>query len=89
MKANSMKTSLEIVLASAALLTQIGLFGQTAPPAQAPGRPTAAIDLSGYWSPAVNEDGLERGAGSELGDYAGFAVNEWAVSGLSPTTLPV
>jgi glyoxylase-like metal-dependent hydrolase (beta-lactamase superfamily II) len=84
MKANLMKNSLEIVLVSAALLTQIGLFGQTAPPAHAPARPSAAIDLSGYWSPAVNEDGLERGAGSEIGDYAGFAVNEagrlWALS---------
>jgi glyoxylase-like metal-dependent hydrolase (beta-lactamase superfamily II) len=84
MKANSMKNSLEIVLVSVALLTQIGLFGQTAPPAHAPARPAAAIDLSGYWSPAVNEDGLERGAGSEIGDYAGFAVNEagrlWALS---------
>ena len=47
-------------------------------------RPSPAIDLSGYWSPAVNEDGLERGAGSEIGDYAGFAINEagrlWALS---------
>ena len=53
MKANLMKNSLEIVLVSAALLTQIGLFGQTAPPAHAPARPSAAIDLSGYWSPCL------------------------------------
>jgi cyclase len=57
--------------------------GQAGPATQAP-RPSPAIDLSGYWSPAINEDGLERGAGSEIGDYAGFAVNEagrlWALS---------
>ena len=32
----------------------------------------------------MDEDALERGAGSELGDYAGFALNEagrlWALS---------
>jgi len=43
-----------------------------------------AIDLGGYWSPALHEDALERGGGSELGDYAGFALNEagrlWALS---------
>ena len=84
MKVISMKTKLDIVLFSAALFAQIALFGQTAPPSRAPNRPSPAIDLSGYWSPAVNEDGLERGAGSEIGDYAGFAINEagrlWALS---------
>ncbi len=79
-----MKHNLNIVLISAALFTQIGLFGQPAPPSAPPARPSPAIDLSGYWSPAVNEDGLERGAGSEIGDYAGFAINEagrlWALS---------
>jgi glyoxylase-like metal-dependent hydrolase (beta-lactamase superfamily II) len=47
--------------------------------AQAP-----AIDLSGYWTPALHEDLMERGAGSELADYGGFPVNEagrlWALS---------
>ena len=42
------------------------------------------VDISGYWTPPMDEDALERGAGSELGDYAGFALNEagrlWALS---------
>jgi cyclase len=61
------------------------------PSAQAQGGPPApaaadapAIDLTGYWTPAMHEDALERGGGSELGDYAGFALNEagrlWALS---------
>ena len=79
-----MQTSSVIVLFSAALLAQIHLLGQNTPPAQAPKSASPAVDLSGYWSPALNEDGLERGGGSELGDYAGFAINEagrlWALS---------
>ena len=43
-----------------------------------------AVDLSGYWSPVLHEDLMERGAGSELGDYGGFPLNEagrlWALS---------
>jgi glyoxylase-like metal-dependent hydrolase (beta-lactamase superfamily II) len=42
------------------------------------------VDLSGYWSPVLHEDLMERGAGSELGDYGGFPLNEagrlWALS---------
>ena len=78
------KNNSYMVLFAAALLTQINVFGQAASQQPAQGRPSPAIDLSGYWSPAVNEDGLERGAGSEIGDYAGFAINEagrlWALS---------
>ena len=59
------------------------LMGQVPqiPPAstQAP-----AVDLSGYWSPALHEDLMERGAGSEIADYGGFPINEagrlWALS---------
>ena len=60
---------------------------------QPPGAPAAAaadapsgpaIDISGYWTPTMNEDGMERGGGSELHDYGGFALNEagrlWALS---------
>src|SRR5262245_40707298 len=56
---------------------------------QAPQIPSAsagapAVDLSGYWSPALHEDLMERGAGSEIADYGGFPVNEagrlWALS---------
>ena len=51
----------------------------TAIPGQAP-----PVDLSGYWSPVLHEDLMERGAGSELADYGGFPLNEagrlWALS---------
>ena len=52
-----------------------------------PGAPTGqapAVDLSGYWSPALHEDLMERGPGAELADYGGFPLNEagrlWALS---------
>jgi cyclase len=49
-------------------------------PAQAPpaaGDATApGFDLSGYWTAAMHEDAMERGAGPELGDYGGFPINE-------------
>ncbi|MEP7310217.1 MAG: MBL fold metallo-hydrolase [Acidobacteriota bacterium] len=49
-----------------------------------PVAPSPAIDLSGYWTPVQHEDQRERGAGSEIGDYGGFALNEagrlWALS---------
>ena len=71
--------------ACAALLTlSVTLIGQ-AP--QIPGAPTGqapAIDLSGYWTPVLHEDLMERGPGAELADYGGFPVNEagrlWALS---------
>ena len=57
---------------------------------QAPQIPTAfpgqtpPVDLSGYWSPVLHEDLMERGAGSEIADYGGFPLNEagrlWALS---------
>jgi cyclase len=56
---------------------------------QAPQIPPAssqvpAVDLSGYWSPVLHEDLMERGAGSEIADYGGFPLNEagrlWALS---------
>src|SRR3954465_8554762 len=52
-------------------------------PATAPA-PEPAIDLSGYWSPTLHEDLMERGAGSEIADFGGFPLNEagrlWALS---------
>ena len=52
------------------------------PPASLDNAP--AVDLTGHWTPPMHEDALERGGGSELGDYAGFALNEagrlWALS---------
>ena len=76
------------VIISALILTGVTVQIQTAE-AQTPKEGGAAaeapgFDLSGFWSPAMHEDGLERGGGSELGDYAGFALNEagrlWALS---------
>jgi hypothetical protein len=34
------------------------------------------IDITGYWTPVLHEDSLERGAGPEIADYGGFALNE-------------
>ena len=60
--------------------------------ADAPGGPVAdgapaapaAIDFSGMWTGNMQEDSMERGAGPELVDYAGFPINEagrlWALS---------
>jgi glyoxylase-like metal-dependent hydrolase (beta-lactamase superfamily II) len=69
---------LATVVALAAPL--IGQVPQIPPAsAQAP-----AIDLSGYWAPALHEDLMERGAGSEIADFGGFPLNEagrlWALS---------
>jgi hypothetical protein len=57
------------------LLASVGIRigGQAPPPAAAPG-----FDLSGYWTAAMHEDALERGAGPELADYGGFPINEAA-----------
>jgi cyclase len=73
--------SIHAALCTAALLG-VTLAGQ-APPV-APTAPPRAIDLSGYWTPALHEDLMERGAGSEIADYGGFPLNEagrlWALS---------
>lgn len=65
-----------IALVSATLIAQ----GQPTPSSP----PAPAIDLTGYWTPPMHEDAMERGAGSELADYGGFALNEagrlWALS---------
>jgi cyclase len=54
----------------------------TAPRGEA--TPAPAVDLTGYWTPPMHEDAMERGAGSEIADYGGFALNEagrlWALS---------
>src|SRR5262245_64842848 len=67
-----------LVVLSATLIAQAPQI-PPAPTGQAP-----AVDLSGYWSPVLHEDLMERGAGSELADYGGFPLNEagrlWALS---------
>ena len=58
------------------LLASVGIRigGQApSPAAAAPG-----FDMSGYWTAAMHEDALERGAGPELADYGGFPINEAA-----------
>ena len=70
-----------VAVAGATLLAQAPRPQQPAGD-DAPSGP--AIDLSGYWTPTMNEDGMERGPGSELADFGGFALNEagrlWALS---------
>ena len=53
------------------VLAVIDVRGQAPAPAPAPG-----FDLSGYWSPALHEDSMDRGAGPEIGDYGGIPINE-------------
>jgi cyclase len=52
--------------------------------AQGPPRAALDVDVTGYWSPVLHEDTLERGGGPEIADYGGFALNEagrlWALS---------
>jgi cyclase len=76
--------ALPLVFSAALLVTQ----GAQGPPGGgrgggAPAAP-AAIDFSGMWTGNMQEDNMERGAGPELVDYAGFPINEagrlWALS---------
>lgn len=57
-------------LAISAVIISPALFGQ--------GRGPQAfdMDLTGYWTPPLHEDSLERGGGPEIADYGGFALNE-------------
>src|ERR1700675_1387775 len=69
---------------SGLLIAGVYVSGQAAGPSTPAGESAPGFDLSGFWSPAMHEDALERGGGSEIGDYAGFALNEagrlWALS---------
>ena len=77
---NAMKQLRAVVCVCVALLSAT-LFGQQPAPG---GQPAPAIDMSGYWTPVMHEDAFERGAGNEIADYGGFALNEagrlWALS---------
>jgi len=72
-----------VALLGVAAALSVPVAGQ-APQSAAPAPAAPAIDLGGYWSPVMHEDAMERGAGSELADYGGFALNEagrlWALS---------
>ena len=65
-------------LALAAVLLAGGrTLGQAPPVAAPPAQASSpAIDLSGYWTPALHEDSTERGAGPEMADYSGLPLNE-------------
>ena len=70
---------LAAVAAVAAIVTSVIVSGQAPPNRQGgPPPPAPAFDISGYWTSPLHEDGLERGAGPELGDYGGFPINESA-----------
>ena len=64
------------------------LFAQFGPPpppkATEKAEPSPGVDLTGYWTPPLHEDALERLGGSEISDYGGFALNEagrlWALA---------
>ena len=83
-----MKLTKTILICVAISLAAAPLFAQFGPPpppkATEKAQPSPGVDLSGYWTPPLHEDALERGGGSEIGDYAGFALNEagrlWALS---------
>src|SRR5436853_4334797 len=74
----------KILVGLPALLVAAMVYAQG--PAAPAGQPTRAfdIDITGYWTPPLHEDSLERGNGPELADYGGFALNEagrlWALS---------
>jgi len=80
----SIPKTIPILWGLAALLVSALLYAQgpAAPAGQAPR--AFDIDITGYWTPALHEDALERGGGPELADYGGFALNEagrlWALS---------
>src|SRR5687768_2522422 len=65
------------VALAAVLLAGARTLGQATPvAAPAAQAPSPAIDLSGYWTPALHEDSTERGAGPEMADYSGLPLNE-------------
>jgi cyclase len=71
-----MKISTRILRLLPVLAMSASAYGQ--------GRAALDVDISGYWTPVLHEDGMERGNGPEIADYGGFALNEagrlWALS---------
>ena len=68
----------QVVALAVVVLAGVRTVGQApnaGPPAAAPA-PSPAIDLSGYWTPALHEDATDRGAGPEIADYGGLPLNE-------------
>jgi glyoxylase-like metal-dependent hydrolase (beta-lactamase superfamily II) len=62
-----------IPLAIVFAMTGIMLSGQG--PGEQQG-PAPVFDISGYWTPALHEDALDRGAGPETADYGGVPISE-------------
>jgi cyclase len=56
----------------------VTVHGQAPPADRAAAGAAPGFDISGYWTAAMHEDALERGAGPEIGDYGGFPINEAA-----------
>jgi len=54
----------------------VAVHGQAPPGNPAGAGPVPGFDISGYWTAAMHEDAMERGAGPELADYGGFPINE-------------
>jgi cyclase len=73
----SMIKPIHVVSTALAVLMCVSLAGQ-APPADRGASAAPGFDISGFWTAAMHEDALERGAGPEIGDYGGFPVNEAA-----------
>ena len=65
-----------LVSALVVALTCVAVHGQAPPASQALAGSVPGFDVSGYWTAAMHEDALERGAGPELADYGGFPINE-------------
>jgi len=72
-----MKTRIWTLVPLGLVMAIVRIGGQAPPPA-AGGTPSPGFDLSGYWTAAMHEDALERGAGPELADYGGFPINDAA-----------
>ena len=72
-----MKTRIGTLVTLGLVLAIVRIDGQ-APPPGGGGTPSPGFDLSGYWTAAMHEDALERGAGPELADYGGFPINDAA-----------
>jgi glyoxylase-like metal-dependent hydrolase (beta-lactamase superfamily II) len=72
------KPVVHVLAALGMVVTCVSLDGQAPSAPAAAVAPSTGFDLSGYWTAAMHEDALERGAGPELGDYGGFPINEAA-----------
>jgi cyclase len=76
---STMKRLITVFLAAALSTAHAQVGPPAAPPGGPPGLPQATgfdMDLTGYWSPVIDEDQLERFGGPEIADYGGFALNE-------------